>query len=143
MTGNIYFIKPKGDGYMKVGYTTDVSRRLAELQAANPRKLRIVAVVPGTQKLEAAFHAVLAPYRTTGEWFKITGKVKRLLMLLEAGARPDGVSSLQALMEFENSAALAAAWVNAGADKTARGIALPHILARLKKKGLTFDFRKR
>lgn len=139
MMGNIYFIKPKGDEYMKVGYTSDVSRRLAELQAANPRKLRIIAVVPGTQKLEAAFHTVLAPYRTTGEWFKITGDVRKLLILLEAGARPDGVSSLRALMEFDNTAA----WVNEpGADKVARKSALPYILARLKKKGLTFGFEK-
>ncbi len=137
--GNVYFIKAKGGKHMKVGYATNVERRITQLQTGNPRRLKVIAVVPGTRQLESAYHQILAPYRAVGEWFCLEGKVRTLLRFLEAGARPADIGSLCALLDFEPEKL----WLNEvkGVQRENRERALPHIQKRLAKRGLTFADR--
>jgi hypothetical protein len=68
--GSIYFVQAGGgDAPIKIGFSTDVAQRLADLQVANPRELRLLLVVSGTEDIEAAFHHRFRKHHIRGEWF--------------------------------------------------------------------------
>ena len=67
----VYFIRC-GD-FVKVGYATNVVRRVAELQTGNPHELELLGVIPGGASEERTLHALLAAEHHRGEWFRISG----------------------------------------------------------------------
>lgn len=66
----VYFVQAGDQPEIKIGYTTDVGRRLASLQTGNGKRLRLLVLLPGSQRLEVAYHRLLAQDRTVGEWFE-------------------------------------------------------------------------
>lgn len=65
----IYVIGEFRTGVVKIGRTNNPQYRLAELQTSNPRRLRLLLVVPGGSQVERALHAHFASKRVRGEWF--------------------------------------------------------------------------
>lgn len=62
----VYFIQAgdrdmRGFAPTKIGFTTDLARRLRQLQTASPLPLAIVETVIGTHAIEAFFHRLLRP----------------------------------------------------------------------------------
>ena len=68
LTGWVYFIR-FGDR-IKVGFTTNPDRRLKDL----PHE-EVLGVMEGSRQDEAGWHALLADYRTVGEWFRAEPEV--------------------------------------------------------------------
>lgn len=69
----------KKDGFFKVGFSHDPSRRMPDIQTNCPFKLSLVALKPGTLKDEKAFHKKLAKFKTNGEWFEDAPEVREVL----------------------------------------------------------------
>ncbi len=74
----VYFIYcgEKQTSPVKIGVTTDIERRIVELQTGNPYKLICKALIPCDDKtqayhLESFFHKQFKKNRMMGEWFKI------------------------------------------------------------------------
>ena len=71
----IYVITNR-DGFCKVGMAANLKRRLSALQTASPTPLEVASVWSchrdQTWLVERAAQALLAPHRTSGEWFKIS-----------------------------------------------------------------------
>lgn len=67
---SIYIIGPESGPY-KVGKTSDVSKRLAALQTANPFRLKVhFSIQEGDASgAERDAHNALAKHRLSGEWF--------------------------------------------------------------------------
>ena len=67
----IYFIQSE-DGAIKIGSTDDPFTRLAQLQGANPRRLRFIGCGLGWPETEAGLLHEFAHLRTGGgvEWFE-------------------------------------------------------------------------
>jgi len=68
--GVVYFVQSGDDGPIKIGWTQDVERRIAELQTANAHPLRLLGEVPGRMRDEAAMHARFSHLRMEAEWFR-------------------------------------------------------------------------
>jgi Meiotically up-regulated gene 113 len=68
--GRVYFITAMASGTVKVGYSTNVRKRLIDLQTSASVQLRMEFSCVGDRELERALHAFLKPYRVSGEWFK-------------------------------------------------------------------------
>ncbi|RLD62123.1 MAG: hypothetical protein DRJ01_06640 [Bacteroidetes bacterium] len=67
---NIYFIKR--DDEIKIGHSTDILRRLDELQIANAVSLRILYVIKDVEEaFEKHVHSVCNTFHIRGEWFEI------------------------------------------------------------------------
>lgn len=66
----VYFVQGNQGNPIKVGYTKDIDSRLAGLQTGCWERLRVLALIPGTQALEAALHRLLKKDRVNGEWFE-------------------------------------------------------------------------
>ena len=74
--GLLYFIRRGPDGPVKIGWSQNVDRRMAELQVANAEKLELVGTVPGKWKDEAVLHARFSHLQVSdNEWFHCSEEV--------------------------------------------------------------------
>lgn len=72
----VYFIQAgdsdtEGNALVKIGFTTDVAKRMRQLQTASPMRLKVLEQVIGTHAIEAYFHRLLRDRHVQGEWFKL------------------------------------------------------------------------
>ena len=58
--------------YVKIGYSVNPRKRIAELQCGNPRRLRMIGFIEGTQADEANMHSAYLEYNVMQEWFRAT-----------------------------------------------------------------------
>jgi len=66
----VYFIQASDErGFIKIGYSRDVYKRLSALQCGSPVGLVILGVIHGSYGTEAAIHKLLKKYRIHSEWF--------------------------------------------------------------------------
>jgi hypothetical protein len=77
--GSVYFVESGDGGPIKIGWTQDVERRIAELQTANAHPLRLIGQVPGTMRDETAMHARFGHLRMEAEWFRNSPEIHEFL----------------------------------------------------------------
>lgn len=85
LRGQIYFVD--GGDLIKIGFTTNMDRRMKALQAHSPCRLRIILVVQGSRIREAALHEKFAHLRMHGEWFKADLELHNFIRSLEGEAK--------------------------------------------------------
>ncbi|MBS7545089.1 GIY-YIG nuclease family protein [Ancylobacter oerskovii] len=68
MIGEVYFVQAE-KGPVKIGFSTDVPRRIGQLQSGMREIMTLLAVMPGDRRTEYFFHQKLRAFRITGEWF--------------------------------------------------------------------------
>lgn len=66
----VYFILSKKLNLVKIGCTTNVSRRLEGLKTANPDDLEILLILPGYAEEERKLHEEFSRLRCHREWFR-------------------------------------------------------------------------
>ena len=66
----VYFVRSEHSGFIKIGVTGDLRKRVANLQNASGSVLRILATEPGGLAHEQALHKRFEAYQIRGEWFK-------------------------------------------------------------------------
>jgi hypothetical protein len=81
----VYFISD-GDA-IKIGHSIGTKGRLAGLQTANPKRLRLMGEIPGTCHDERALHKRFAHLRLTGEWFQATRQLVSYIEDVTLGER--------------------------------------------------------
>jgi hypothetical protein len=87
--GVVYFIQAGEDGPIKIGWSSDVEKRIAQLQTANAHKLILLGTIPGSLQDESAIHAMFDHLRLEAEWFRDSPEIR--LYVAEKG----GGSSIQ------------------------------------------------
>ncbi|XXZ47421.1 GIY-YIG nuclease family protein (plasmid) [Streptomyces cavourensis] len=68
---HVYVIAADGSPLVKIGWTSNPSRRIADLQSGSPLALRLLGTFEGNAALEAALHTHFAEHRVRGEWFDL------------------------------------------------------------------------
>jgi hypothetical protein len=66
----VYFLQRIPDGPIKIGWTDDPGRRVAELQTGSAEELMLRALIPGGRAEETQLHEKFASARMLGEWFR-------------------------------------------------------------------------
>ena len=69
ITGWIYFIEFQPGGPVKIGYASNMDKRLAGLQVSCPYELNVLHAAPGGRECEKAIHLYLDKFAARGEWF--------------------------------------------------------------------------
>ena len=84
VTGYVYFLEAPKSKLIKIGYGSDVKRRVMRLQTGSPERLCILGVLPSMDpiNLERHLHRKFADLRVHGEWFKRSPGLTRLLNTL-------------------------------------------------------------
>jgi hypothetical protein len=65
----VYIIEAVGLDRIKVGFTSDLVKRLRTIQTSCPAPVLLIAVIRGGRETERDIHRTLRPYRAYGEWF--------------------------------------------------------------------------
>jgi predicted DNA-binding transcriptional regulator AlpA len=68
--------------FVKIGWSSDVLRRIAEIELNLPERLAVRATIKGDRRLERELHSRFVSLRTKGEWFRREGD---LAAWIEAG----------------------------------------------------------
>lgn len=71
------YVVTGGPKHVKIGMSTDVQRRLAEIQTGCPYRVDLLRSWPtrDARKIEARAHTLLGKYRAAGEWFGLPAPV--------------------------------------------------------------------
>lgn len=75
----VYFILNTHNRLVKIGYTTDVARRLIDLQTASGYRLQLILRFIASRAVERAIHEFLSSERMVGEWFRMSEKTEKLV----------------------------------------------------------------
>src|SRR5690242_7201712 len=76
----VYFVRC--EGFVKIGYATKLSSRLASLRIGNPFELHLLYFIPANPKQELQLHTVLRPEWHAGEWFMMGERLNSILAQL-------------------------------------------------------------
>jgi hypothetical protein len=79
----IYFVGAAGR--VKIGVTTNITKRLIALQIGSATKIELIATIPGDFKTEKALHARFSSARAHGEWFNLSREILSFLEEVKAG----------------------------------------------------------
>lgn len=66
----VYVLGTPGSNVVKIGRTTNLKKRLADIQRMSPVPLEVLWTHPGGFELESALHRRFANIRSHGEWFR-------------------------------------------------------------------------
>jgi hypothetical protein len=79
----VYFVGA-AERFVKIGYTSNLTSRVCDLQGANPMPLRVLAYVGGDRALEREYHRRFASARHFYEWFNLTPEIEQEIARISA-----------------------------------------------------------
>lgn len=82
--GTVYCVQANEGGPIKIGFSTDVDRRLFALNGSSPQPLRLLAHACSFDFVEKALHKRLAAHRLRCEWFADVPEVRAVADRLPA-----------------------------------------------------------
>jgi hypothetical protein len=74
VSGRVYFIQDAASKRIKIGFSTGLGKRFADLKTGSPNDLSLVFHVRAGRPIERAIHAHLKSERIRGEWFRLSDK---------------------------------------------------------------------
>jgi hypothetical protein len=75
----VYFVRCPATGLVKIGYATNVRKRLAGLQTGSAAKLELLCTVDPVRYPERTLHHRFRADRVHGEWFRPSEAMRRFL----------------------------------------------------------------
>jgi hypothetical protein len=78
-SGEVYFIEAVGADRVKIGVSSDVGKRFAQLAASFPGPLTLLGKAAGGRLRESLLHRRLVNFHIGGEWFHLTPGVRGLI----------------------------------------------------------------
>jgi hypothetical protein len=103
LRGNVYFVA--ADGAIKIGFSANVSKRMAQLQTGAACKLQLLAIQPGASRaVEKLLHQTFQEFRLEGEWFRDNRIIRRFAAMVAAGARPVDLAHMTVLADLARMA---------------------------------------
>lgn len=82
----VYFIQA-ANGYIKIGYTAELSRRFANIAGGIPLAVTLLHDIPGSYDLENDLHRRFAHLRENGEWFRSAPELLQFIDELKSGRK--------------------------------------------------------
>lgn len=76
---NIYIIQDS-QGLIKIGHSTNVSKRIKHLQTAHGVKLKLLASAIAPSYIEKRLHKMFFFHRKSGEWFSCSYNLIKLII---------------------------------------------------------------
>lgn len=83
---SVVYFAARYDGAVKIGWTSDVMRRVFELRKDSRAPVELLACFPGTKPDELALHARFAAHRLDGEWYRRSPEIDAFIMRIGRSA---------------------------------------------------------
>lgn len=84
----VYFIAFPALGRLKIGFSTNVQKRLVSLQHGVGAKGELLLVVAGDRTTEGHYHATFNAWRIRGEWFELNDETRHQVERVRASPFP-------------------------------------------------------
>ncbi len=85
---DVYFIRSKNGGPVKIGIAKDINARLAQLQTAHAYPLEIIGLILcGGRKTEKLLHKQFAKYQLCNEWFEWNKEIEEAILCYQKHAK--------------------------------------------------------
>lgn len=81
--GLVYFLANMDKSTVKIGFTTNLKKRVAVLQTGNHDRLEVCAFISAPQVVERLLQQSLEPFRIRNEWFDHDACVDDLIRKIE------------------------------------------------------------
>jgi hypothetical protein len=92
-TGELVYFITGAPGFVKIGYTTDLAKRIQALQIGCPLVIEVLAFARGDRGVEQDYHYKFRAWRQSGEWFKLCPDIRAEIARLNGDApNHDGAS---------------------------------------------------
>ncbi len=109
MLHHVYFIG--GAGFVKIGYTNLISKRLAQFQIGSPVELTLLKTIEAgsasaASALEKRLHRKFSAFRHHGEWFTYSSEIRDFIenpLLEESDETPHWGFNGQELLDLINA----------------------------------------
>jgi excisionase family DNA binding protein len=75
-TGELVYFLQGAEGFVKIGYTQNLAKRVRALQCGCPAEIELLAYARGGPQLERAYHRKFAAWRGAGEWFRLCPAIR-------------------------------------------------------------------
>lgn len=75
MKHTIYIVKARASGFIKIGITSDLEKRLRSLESATGSHIELLLSFRGALYLEQICHRTFGELRERGEWFRNEGRL--------------------------------------------------------------------
>lgn len=85
---SLVYLAQRADGLIKIGWSSDVERRVRELRRDSRSAVELLACFPGDKPDELALHALFADLRVEDEWFHPGAALLAFLESMKAPLRP-------------------------------------------------------
>jgi len=82
---HVYFLYARELNTVKIGYTTEIQQRVANLQTGYPYALDLAGTIMGGQYIESVLHKKLKNNLISGEWFYVDGMVADVVLAGRTG----------------------------------------------------------
>jgi DNA-binding transcriptional regulator YdaS (Cro superfamily) len=102
----VYFIRAGEDGPVKIGFASDIGRRLTKMQADNHEALHVLRGIAGDKTTEKQIHLEFSDLRLRGEWFRFDARMLSIGIPIEwQHSKPDlvGLTPLARAIFFVGS----------------------------------------
>lgn len=97
-TGYVYFLLHETTQFCKVGYSSEIHKRIRTLKVSTPGRMRLIGAVKGSYDLERNIHEELEQFRVPGhkEWFFFSDYVKKYVEnLVKLWGEVDGIGTMK------------------------------------------------
>jgi DNA-binding XRE family transcriptional regulator len=74
----IYFLKDENN-YVKIGFSTDVIKRIYHLRTSSPYKSDVLLIIKGDYSLEQELHKKFKDSLKSGEWFLFSKEIESFI----------------------------------------------------------------
>ena len=80
--GYVYFLQELHTSNIKIGFSSNLAARTAEISGTSASGARLIAKVPGTMQTEKALQKAFRKYRSHGKWFYCRGELSDFIRLI-------------------------------------------------------------
>lgn len=77
--GQVVYFVASDDGKVKIGTSSNMEKRMADLQTSSAARLTLLLTIPGDTALEADLHRRFKHLREAGEWFTKTAELQHFV----------------------------------------------------------------
>jgi hypothetical protein len=77
----VYFVQ--AGEYIKIGYTSNIQKRLDSLQTGQPLEIKCLCLIKGDRRVESSLHKKFGEYRVRREWFSMSDELMQYIQTLK------------------------------------------------------------
>jgi hypothetical protein len=77
--GYVYFVQLGNSGDIKIGFSTNIKKRMHTLQTSTPENIQLLGFIAGELPTEKMIHEKFRMLRKKGEWFQCHSSIIEFL----------------------------------------------------------------